>query len=187
MQQITYPLSRLLADPRLFHAIANYLGGPDGETLRTAFYDLLEYNLGDGDDDEDSDGYDCEFQPEEICFQVENDGAICNILFDTGIMCRMVAEDGEIISQISDEDEMVAASVFYQRIVSALEEAAPQFQGDIALCSPPTPSNGFLKSPDGEGFQGKFHLKEDPDKIYAFHVQVIDAEADELKATIKPL
>jgi len=179
--QITYPVARLLAEPKLFYAIANYLGGPDGSTLRSAFYDLLEYDLSDGDD------YECEFEPEEVCFQVEEDGAICNILFDTGVMSRMVAEDGEIVSQITDEDEMMAASVFYQRIVSALEEAAPQFQGDIALCSPPTPGNGFLKSPDGEGFEGSFHLKENPDKVYAFHVQVIDADADELKATIHPL
>jgi hypothetical protein len=182
--QITYPVARLLAEPKLFYAIANYLGGPDGATLRNAFYDLLEYGITEGEDDE---GYECEFEPEEVCFQVEDDGAICNIVFDTGIMSRMVAEDGEIVSQITDEDEMMAASVFYQRIVSALEEAAPQFQGDIALCSPPTPGNGFLKSPDGEGFQGSFHLKEDPEQVYAFRVQVIDADADELRATIRPL
>jgi len=28
-QQLIYPVARLLANPRIFHAIANYLGGPD--------------------------------------------------------------------------------------------------------------------------------------------------------------
>ncbi len=50
MNQIIYPLDRLLANPRIFHAISNRLGGPDGETLKCAFYDLLEYDLQDFED-----------------------------------------------------------------------------------------------------------------------------------------
>jgi hypothetical protein len=42
MNQIIYPLDRLLANPRIFHAISNRLGGPDGETLKCAFLDLIE-------------------------------------------------------------------------------------------------------------------------------------------------
>ena len=35
--QIIYSIDRLLANPRIFYAIANHFDGPDGITIRTAF------------------------------------------------------------------------------------------------------------------------------------------------------
>jgi hypothetical protein len=59
--------------------------------------------------------------------------------------------------------------------------------GNIALCSPPTPGNSYLRSPDGDNFQGSFHLLTYPEKVYAFNVEVIDVTTDQLKAYIKPI
>ena len=74
MSQIIYPISRILANPRVLHAIANQLGGPDCETLKEAFYDLLEHEL---DDFEEAD--DCEFEAAEVCFRIfeEDDVTRC--------------------------------------------------------------------------------------------------------------
>ena len=53
---IVYPVSRLLANPRLFLAISNYLGGVfDSDVLRDVFYDLLEAEVNKLPDEE------CEF------------------------------------------------------------------------------------------------------------------------------
>ena len=48
-RQIIYPTERLLANPRIFMAIADYFDGPDWETFRDAFYDLLEGEFEDMD------------------------------------------------------------------------------------------------------------------------------------------
>ena len=42
-EQIIYPVFRLLANPRVFWAIAASFDGPDAETIQDAFYDLVEH------------------------------------------------------------------------------------------------------------------------------------------------
>jgi len=181
MEEVIYPVSRLLADPKVFHAIAKFLGGPDGETLREAFYDLLEHDFDEQKAEE------CEFEAEEACFRVKNGGEIFEIILDSGIMSVLEAIAGEIRAEISNDADLAATSAIYQRLISAIEEASPDLAGDIALSSPPTPGNEYLRSPDGERFEGSFHLLSDPEKVYAFSVQVIDIEGDKLKATIHPM
>jgi hypothetical protein len=180
--QIIYPVSRLLANPRVFHAIANYLGGPDGETLKSAFYDLLEYDFGEYEDVKM-----CEFEATEVSFKVDQESGNCEIVLDSGIASLLEAVEGEIRSHITNDNEMAATSAIYQRLVNAIEEAHPELGGNIALCSPPTPGNSYLRSPDGDNFQGSFHLLTDPEKVYAFNVEVIDVTTDQLKAYIKPI
>ena len=180
--EIVYPVARLLANPRIFYAIANYLGGPDAETLRESFYELLEFEFEDFDD-----AYDCEFDAEEVCFSVKNNGEICDIVFDTGIMSHLESVRGEAKAQINDDRDLAAASVIYKKLVSAIEEAHPDLKGDVALCSPPTPGNAYLKTPDGNNFEGSFHLLSNPEKQFAFQVTVLDSESEKLQAFIKPL
>lgn len=181
MEEVIYPVPRLLAEPKVFHAISKLLGGPDGETLREAFYDLLEHDF------EDQDAEECEFDAEEACFRVKNGGETCEIILDSGIMSVLEAIAGEIRAEISNDADLAATSAIYQRLISAIEEASPDLAGDIALSSPPTPGNEYLRSPDGERFEGSFHLLSDPETLYAFSVQVIDIEGDKLKATIHPM
>lgn len=178
---ITYPVERLLSQPKIFYAIANYLEGPDAETIRTSFYDLLEVEF------EDSAPDDCEFEAEEASFESYEDGAIFTILLNTGVMCKLEAVGDEIRAQIKTEKELATSSAIYQKLVEAIEQSYPEYVEDIALCSPPTPGNNFLSSPNGEYFMGSFHLKSDPDKRFEFNVQVIDPDADEMQATIKPM
>lgn len=179
---IVYPVSRLLANPKIFYAIANYLGGPDAETIRSAFYDLLEFDM---EEEEDLD--DCEFDAEEVCFSVEEEGAICNIQFDTGLLSRLEAVQGEIKAHINNDRELATASAIYQKLVTAIEKVNPDFKGDIALCSPPTPGNSYLRSIDGNNFVGNFHLLSNPDTQFAFNVLVLDADTEQLQATIHPI
>jgi len=180
--QIIYPVSRLLSNPRVFHAIANYLDGPDGETLKSAFYDLLEYEFNDHEDAKM-----CEFEATEVCFKVDEDTGNCEIILDSGIASMLEAIEGEVRTHITTDNEMAATSAIYKRLVTAIEESHPEFEGNIALCSPPTPGNSYLRSPDGDNFQGSFHLLTDPDSVYAFNVEVIDVTTDQLKAHIKPI
>lgn len=181
-QQLIYPVGRLLANPRIFFAIANYFEGPDAETIKETFYELLEYNFNSFEDPED-----CVFESEEVCFLKKDGGANFEIVLDSGIAANLQAIEGEIRAQISNDSEMAAASAIYQRLVTAIEESNPEFAGNIALCSPPTPGNSFLRSTDGDRFEGSFHLLSDPDRLYSFNVEVIDVNTDQLRATIRPI
>lgn len=180
--EIIYPVERLLANPRIFFAIANFLGGPDGEVLKESFYELIEHGFADYEDPEE-----IEFQAEEICFSIDVEDGTVQMTLDTGLASVLKPIEGEIKAQITNDHEMAATSAIYARIVTAIEEANPDFAGNIALCSPPTPGNSYLRSEDGERFQGEFHLLSDPESQYAFSVDIIDVNADILKATYKPI
>lgn len=180
--QIIYPVDRLLSNPRVFYAIANYLEGPDVETLKEAFYELLEYDFHSYDDPAE-----CEFNADEICFKSEDEGKSVSIILDNGMATVLQAVEGETYSRITNSNEMAAATAIYQRLVKAIEETNPEFEGDVALCSPPTPANSYLRSSDGDRFEGSFHLLSDPDKLYAFNIEVINVDSDELRAHIKPM
>ena len=182
MTDIFYPVDRLLANPRVFFAIANALGGPDADVLKNAFYELMEYNFSEYEDPED-----IEFEADEICFSIDLESGDVQITLNTGIASILKPVEGEFKAQITNDHEMAAASAIYERIVKSIVEANPAFDGDIALCSPPTPGNSYLRSEDGERFEGAFHLLSDPERQYAFHVDIIDVQADILKATYKPI
>jgi hypothetical protein len=182
MTDIFYPVDRLLANPRVFFAIANALDGPDADVLKNAFYELMEYNFSEYEDPED-----IEFEADEICFSIDLESGDVQITLNTGIASILKPVEGEFKAQITNDHEMAAASAIYERIVKSIVEANPAFDGDIALCSPPTPGNSYLRSEDGERFEGAFHLLSDPERQYAFHVDIIDVQADILKATYKPI
>jgi hypothetical protein len=181
VSDIIYPVDRLLTNPRVFFAIANALGGPDGETLKSAFYDLIEYDFNDYEDPEE-----IEFTAVEISFAIEEDGTV-QLTLDTGLASILKPVDGELKAQITNDHEMAASSAIYERIVKAICIANPAFQNDIALCSPPTPGNSYLRSADGERFEGSFHLLSDPERQFAFNVDIIDVKQDILRATYTPM
>jgi len=179
---LVYPVSRLLANPRLFYIISNYLGGlPDAETLRDAFYDLLEAEVCDYPDD------DITFQAQEVCFEVENEGLSCTIQFDTGSTLKLEAVGGDFSSQISSDQEFATASAIHRQLISAIEESHPELKDDISLEHPPTPGNSFLSSKDGERFEGCFHLRSDPNRKYSFTVLILDPVHDKFEAKIRPI
>jgi len=180
--EIFYPVDRLLGNPRVFYAIANRLEGPDGDTLKSAFYELLEHNLSEYENPEE-----VEFEADEVCFAIDIEDGEVQITLNTGLASVLKPIEGELRAQITNDHEMAATSAIYDRIVTAIVEANPDFDGDIALCSPPTPGNSYLRSPDGERFEGSFHLLSDPEREYSFHVDIIDVQADILKATYKPI
>lgn len=180
--EVIYPVQRLLGNPRVFFAIANFLGGPDGETLKMAFYELIEHPFPDYEDPED-----IEFEPTEVCFSIDEPTGILQITLDTGLASILNPVEGETQAQITNDIEMAAVGAIYSRIVSAIEEANPEFEGNIALCSPPTPGNSYLRSKDGNRFEGEFHLLTDPERQYTFNIDIVDVNADILKATYKPI
>lgn len=182
MSDIIYPVERLLANPRIFYAIANYLEGPDGETLKQSFYELLEWGFSDYEEAEE-----IEFTASEVSFSIDEEDGAVQITLDTGLASILKPLEGEIKAQITNDHEMAATSAIYDRIVTALVEANPEFKNNIALCSPPTPGNSYLRSEDGERFEGSFHLLTDPESRYAFNVDIIDVHQDILRATYKPI
>jgi hypothetical protein len=182
VSEIFYPVHRLLGNPRVFFAIANILGGPDGEALKDAFLDLLEYNLGEYEDPNDA-----EFEATEACFHMEEGTGNVQITLDTGLATIMQPVQGEFKAQITNDSEMAASSAIYERLVKAICSANPDFTNNIALCSPPTPGNSYLRSEDGERFEGEFHLLTDPEREFKFQVDIIDVNADILHATYRPL
>jgi hypothetical protein len=182
VSEIIYPVSRLLSNPRVFFAIANILGGPDGEVLKDAFYDLIEYDFTEYEDPND-----IEFSATEICFNIDDEDGTVQLTLDTGLASILKPVDGELKAQITNDHEMAATSAIYERIVTALVEANPNFKNNIALCSPPTPGNSYLRSEDGERFEGFFHLLSDPELRYTFNVDIIDVQENILRATYKPI
>jgi hypothetical protein len=179
--EIFYPVQRLLGNPRVFYAVSNYFSGPDADSIKELFFELLEYGFGDYDDAEE-----CEFTATEVQFRMDDDSTFY-ITLDSGLSGSMRPIEGEIKAQITNDHEMAATSAIYQRIVSAIEETNPEFSGNIALCSPPTPGNSYLRSEDGERFEGAFHLLSDPELKYAFTVDIIDVQQDILQANYEPL
>ena len=182
MSEIFYPVERLFANPRIFFAIANYLGGPDGETLKQSFYELMEWGF-----EEYEDPNDVEFTADEICFSIDDVDGTVQMTLNTGMASILKPVEGEMKAQITNDAEMAATTAIYDRIITALVEANPEFRNNIALCSPPTPGNSYLRSDDGERFEGSFHLLTDPEREYAFTVDIIDVPSDILRATYKPL
>ncbi len=184
MTEIFYPIDRLLANPRIFFAIANRFDGPDGDTLKHSFLELLEYSLAEYENIED-----CEFGAgaDEVCFSIDPDTGEVQMSLNTGLATILKPVEGEVRAQITNDIEMAAASAIYDRIVKSLVEVNPEFEGNIALCSPPTPGNSYLRSNDGERFEGAFHLLSDPSRQYAFNVDIVDVNQDILRATYKPL
>ena len=180
--ELIYPVNRLLANPRVFYAIANYLDGPDAETLKDTFYDMLEYHFIDAENPDD-----CEFDSDEIAFRVTDSDGTVEIVLSSGLSSILKPVEGETKAQISNDHEMAATSAIYQRIVAAIEESNPDFSGNIALCSPPTPGNHYLRSHDGERFEGSFHLLTEPEREFAFNIDIVDVNRDILRATYKPL
>jgi hypothetical protein len=180
--EIFYPVERLFANPRIFFAIANYLEGPDGETLKQSFYELMEYGFSDYEDPEE-----IEFQADEICFSIDVTDGTVQMTLNTGLASILQPLEGEVKAQITNDHEMAATSAIYDRLITAIVEANPEFEGNIALVSPPTPGNSYLRSEDGERFEGAFHLLTEPERQYAFNVDIVDVNADILKATYKPI
>jgi hypothetical protein len=181
VSEIFYPVDRLLGNPRVFFAIANCFDGPDGETLKQAFYDLIEYNFPDYEDPND-----VMFEADEACFHIDQETGVMQITLDTGLATVLQPIEGEMKAQISNDTEMAATAAIYERIVKAICTANPDFTNNIALSSPPTPGNRYLRSHDGDRFEGEFHLLSDPERQYQFNIDIVDVKEDILKATYTP-
>lgn len=186
-KQIIYPVSRLLANPRVFMAIANEFDGPDWETIASAFYDLLEHDILNEEKLED-----VAFNAPEVCFRLkpDNEGVLQIILPDgNAIELHPTASsmDGEeeYYSAIRTEEEFAITSSINARLIRAIEEAVPEVAGDVALCEPPTPANEFLRDTENDCFSGQFHLMSNPETLYDFRVEVIDLNTDTLKAVVR--
>jgi hypothetical protein len=181
---IVYPVSRLLAEPKVFGAISNYLGGPGPDILRSTVLEMLELGFEELEIEEAS------FDAEEVMFDVEMEGEKNTFIIslDTGLCVILKEEEGGgNLSEINNASELSTAFALHRRLISAIEDSNPELKDDISLDSPPTPGNNYLSSGDGDHFVGVLHLRSNPDKRYSFSVQVIDPESDQLKATIKPI
>jgi len=186
--QIIYPTVRLLANPRIFMAIAKELQGPDWETIASAFYDLIEHDILNEEDPEK-----VAFNAPEVCFRLKPDAEeVIQIVLPDGSAVELhpmasSGEEEEYYAAVKTEEDFTITSTINARLIRAIEEAAPEVAGDIALCEPPTPANEFLRDPDGDCFRGRFHLMSDPDSLYDFRVEVVDLSTDELKAQVHPI
>lgn len=184
-KQIIYPTGRILANPRILMAIARELDGPDSETLANAFYDLIEHEmLLEEDPDE------VQFGANEVCFRLkpEDEDIIQLILPDGSAVelhpSRDIDGEDEYYAAVRTEEDFAITSTINARLIRAIEEAAPEVVGDVALCEPPTPANEFLRDSNDDCFRGRFHLMSDPDRLYDFRVEIIDISTDKLKAQV---
>lgn len=179
--QIIYPTERLLANPKIFFAIANWFEGPDMETVAGAFYDLMEHDLLEAENLQEA-----AFEAAEVCFREKpEEEGVFQVILSTGHAIELrPTEDGDTYAAVKDAEDLALVSTIYARLVKALEEARPDMKGDIALIDVPTPANGYLRDEDGDAFRGSFHLLSDPDQKFAYVVDVVDLDADDLKARI---
>lgn len=181
MNELIYPVDRLLANPKVFFAIAKEIDGPDAETLKDIFYDLIEADMGDAESVDE-----IEFTADEVCFRHSPDEhGVIQVILDTGTAAELRPQ-GEYVAGITSKDELDITSTIYKRLVEAIIESRPEFAGDVVLCDPPMPSNQYLRSEDGESFNGEFHLLSNPEETFGFSIEVIDIPNDILKATVFP-
>ena len=120
-------------------------------------------------------------------FAIDGINGQVQITLDTGLASVLKPVDGEIKAHITNDHERAATTAIYDRIITAIVDANPDFKNTIALCSPPTPGNSDLRSEDGERFEGSFHLLTEPEREYSFNVDIIDVQENILRATYKPL
>ena len=181
-KQVIYPTERLLANPRVFMAIANEFDGPDWETFRDAFYDLVEGEFEDPDTEP-------VFEAPEVCFRVKpDDEEVFQVILTNGMAIELRPDSsGESYRTVSSEEELGVASAIYNRLLRAIEEARPDLKDDISLSEIPVINNDFLRSEDGDAFQGTFTLLSDSDKKFKYVVNIVDMESDKLVAEVKPL
>jgi hypothetical protein len=188
-RQIIYPTERLLANPRVFMAIAREFDGPDWETIANAFYDLIEHDILQEEEMED-----VAFNAPEVCFR-EKPGApeVMQIVLPDGNAVELhptaSSADGEeeYYAAVKTEEDFAITSTINARLIRAIEEAAPEVAGDVALCEPPTPANEFLRDSEDDCFRGQFHLMSDPDRLFDFRVEVVDLSTDQLRASVRPI
>ena len=178
-RQIIYSTERLLANPRIFMAIANYFDGPDWETFRDAFYDLLEGEFEDSD-------IEPEFTIPEVAFREKpEEPEVFQVVLTNGMAIEL-KPSGDSYSVVASEEDLSVVSVIYGRLVKAIEEARPDLKGDISLDVVPTLANGFLRDDDDDCFRGTFSLLSNNDQKFKFKVDIVDLAEDELTATVEP-
>ena len=181
--QVIYPVSRILRNPKVFIAVAEILEGPEWEILAESFYDLME-----ADWDEDPEAMPRFDTDLEVCFREDPDEPqVYQVILSSGNAVELRPnEEGGSYTSVATEDDFTAVSAIYGRLIKALEEERPDLKDDIALVDLPTPGNGFLRDEDGNAFRGAFHLKSDPEVKFDFIINVIDIPTDQLKAIITP-
>ena len=179
-RQIIYPTERLLANPRIFMAIANEFDGPDWETFRDAFYDLIEGEFEDQD-------VEPMFNIPEVAFRESpEDPAVFQVVLTNGMAIELRPQDGDKYSIVKNENELGVVSAIYGRLIRAIEEACPEHAGDISLDDVPTIGNDFLRDEEEDCFRGTFTLLSDADQEFKFQVDIVDLAGDELTATVEP-
>ena len=179
-RQVIYTTERLLANPRIFMAIANEFDGPDWETLRDAFYELLEGEFEDQD-------VEPTFDIAEVAFREKpEDPQTFQVILTNGQAIEL-QPSGDTYAIVSDENELGVVSVIYGRLVKAIEEARPDLKGDVSLDNVPTLANDFLRDEREDCFKGTFSLLSTPDTKFNFKVDIIDLNNDKLTATVEPV
>ena len=183
--QIIYPLHRLLANPRVFWAIAGSFDGPDAETIQDAFYDLIEHQSHMAETMEEVCwGFD------EVCFRMDDEReGVFQVIGDNGQAVELHPQGdgtpgGSTYSTIKNMEQLQVSSQIYTHLISAIAEARPDLSGDIALVDMPTEANMFLRDQEKDCFSGQFHLLSDPDKLFNFEIEIIDLAKGELKASV---
>ena len=183
--QIIYPLHRLLANPRIFWAIASSFDGPDAGTIQDAFYDLIEHNSHQAESmDEVTWGFD------EVCFRMDDEReGVFQVIGDSGDAIELHPQGdgtpgGSTYSTIKNMEQLQVSSQIYTHLISAIAEARPDLAGDIALVDMPTEANMFLRDQEKDCFSGQFHLLSDPDKLFNFEIEIIDLARGELRAAV---
>lgn len=188
IDQIIYPVARLLANPRMFWPIAHSFDGPPAEMIQDAFYDLLEHPI---HEIEDLDEAVWDFS--EVCFRMDDEReGVFQIVGSNGNAVELHpqgdgTDGGSTYTTIKNMEQLQVSSTIYSHLIRAIEEVVPDLAGDIALTDTPTEANGFLRDEDKDCFSGQFHLLSDPDKIYNFEIEIIDLPSGELKASVQPI
>ena len=177
-RQIIWPTERVMANPKIFQAIADYFEGPEWDVFAGAFYDLMEGEIEEMENPQ--------FMLGEVCFREKpEEPEVYQVVLSTGSAIELRPNEGEY-SVVQSEDDLAIVSTIYTRLIKALEIARPDLKGDIALCDVPTMANGFLRDEDGDAFRGTFHLLSDPDSTHKFIIDVVDIASDDLRARVDP-
>ena len=185
IDQIIYPVYRLLANPRIFWAIANSFDGPPGDIIQDAFYDIIEHKIHEVEKLEDA-----EWSAMELCFRMDDEReGVFQIITDEGNAIELHpqgdgSESGSTYSTIKNMEQLQVSSQIYSHLIRSIEQVRPDLKDNIALVEMPTEANGFLRDESGDNFAGKFHLLSDSTKIYEFKIEVIDLAKGELKASV---
>ena len=160
--KLTYPLTRILADPVILNVITDNIG-VDFWFIAESVYELVETFL--------KEGY---IVTEETLVQLIFEDEKLKIFF-VGLIAEGYPEESPE-PLVSDEDVQRSLNISAVLMREISKELPENWKDDFALVDMPYLRNNYLLDEEGEFFFGKIHRMSNPSETKTFKVRALEED-----------